>query len=111
MEQRETAYIEALLGVHKKEQAKVIFNPAEYSLEKGNQFSSAPLPGLSNPVLSFVNGDADTLTMELFFDTYTNRGGSDVRKENFKAARDRSNYSRAAAGEVCLGTTEFSGGH
>ena len=87
MEQRETAYIEALLGVHKKEQAKVIFNPAEYSLEKGNQFSSAPLPGLSNPVLSFVNGDADTLTMELFFDTYTNRGGSDVRNETKKISR------------------------
>ena len=63
MEQRETAYIEALLGVHKKEQAKVIFNPAEYSLEKGNQFSSAPLPGLSNPVLSFVSGDADSPTL------------------------------------------------
>ena len=87
MEQRETAYIEALLGVHKGKQAKVIFNPAEYSLEKGNQFASAPLPGLSNPVLSFVSGDADTLTMELFFDTYTNRGGSDVRKETKKISR------------------------
>src|ERR1044072_8085433 len=87
MEQRETAYIEPLLGVHKGEQAKVIFNPAEYSLEKGNQFSSAPLPGLSNPVLSFVNGDADILTMELFFDTYTNKGASDVRDETDKIAR------------------------
>jgi len=87
MEQRATAFIEALLGVHKGEKAEVIFNPAEYSLEKGNQFASSPLPGLSNPVLSFVHGDADTLTMELFFDTYTNRGGSDVRDETKKISR------------------------
>ncbi len=87
MEQRATAFIEALLGVHKGEKAEVIFNPAEYTLEKGNQFASSPLPGLSNPVLSFVHGNADTLTMELFFDTYTNRGGSDVRDETKKISR------------------------
>lgn len=87
MEQRATAFIEALEGVHKGEKAEVIFNPAEYSLQKGNQFASAPLPGLSNPVLSFVNGDADILSMDLFFDTYTNRGGSDVRDETKKIAR------------------------
>jgi nucleoid-associated protein YgaU len=87
MEQRATASIEALFGSYVGDPANVIFNPAEYSLEKGNQFASAPLPGLSNPVLSFVNGDADVLTMELFFDTYTNKGGSDVRNETDKIAR------------------------
>lgn len=85
---REPAYIQALAGSNANEskRVKVMFNPAEYSLEKGNQFASAPLPGLSNPVLSFVNGDADTLTMELFFDTYTNGGSSDVRLETDKIA-------------------------
>src|SRR5258708_11550491 len=87
MEQRATAYIQALAGVYRFEKAEVLFNPAEYSLEKGNQFASAALPGLSNPVLSFVNGDADVLTMELFFDTYTNKGGADVRDETNKIAR------------------------
>jgi hypothetical protein len=87
MDQRATAYIQALAGVYRFDKAEVLFNPAEYSLEKGNQFSSAPLPGLSNPVLSFVNGDADVLTMELFFDTYTNKGGADVRDETNKIAR------------------------
>jgi nucleoid-associated protein YgaU len=87
MQQRATAFIQALTGIYKNDKAEVIFNPAEYSLEKGNQFSSAPLPGLSNPVLSWVSGDADTLTMELFFDTYTNKGGSDVRDETKKIAR------------------------
>ena len=86
MAQREVAYIEPLLGALKGVRAKVIFNPAEYSIQKGNQFSNAPLPGLSNPIASFVNGDADVLTMDLFFDTYTNMGSSDVRLETDKIA-------------------------
>ena len=84
---RQPASIQALFGSYAKEKVEVMFNPAEYSLEKGNQFASAPLPGLSNPVFSFVNGNADTLTMELFFDTYTNFGGSDVREQTDKIAR------------------------
>ena len=84
---RATAFIEALEGAFKGERAEVIFNPAEYSLDKGNQFASAALPGLSNPIFSFVNGDADTLTMELFFDTFTNKGGADVRADTKKISR------------------------
>jgi hypothetical protein len=87
MAQRATAFIEALQGTFKGQRAEVIFNPAEYSLEKGNQFASTPLPGLSNPIVSFVNGNADVLTMELFFDTYTNKEGSDVRDDTKKIAR------------------------
>jgi len=84
MAQREMAYIEQLSG--KGGRIKVLFNPAEYSLQKGNQFSNTPLPGLSNPVASFVSGDADVLTMELFFDTYTDLRSSDVRDETGKIA-------------------------
>lgn len=87
MAQRATAFIQALQGNLAGDRAEVIFNPAEYSIEKGNQFASAALPGLSNPILSFVNGNADTLTMDLFFDTFTNKGGSDVRAETSKIAR------------------------
>lgn len=86
MAQREEAYIEPMLGTFQGTRAKVLFNPAEYSLQKGNQFSNTPLPGLSNPIVSFVNGDADVLTMELFFDTYTDMGSSDVRDETGKIA-------------------------
>jgi Contractile injection system tube protein len=86
MAQREVAYIEQLAGKPPLTRAKVIFNPAEYSIQKGNQFSSTPLPGLSNPIVSFVNGDADVLTMDLFFDTYTDMESSDVREETGKIA-------------------------
>jgi hypothetical protein len=84
MVQRESAYIEPLAGSFKGRRATVSFNPAEYSLQRGNQFSSTPLPGLSNPIVSFVNGDADVLTMDLFFDTYTDKASSDVREETGK---------------------------
>jgi nucleoid-associated protein YgaU len=87
MAQREVAYIEQLLGTTPGRRAKVIFNPAEYSIQKGNQFASTPLPGLANPILSFVNGDADVLTMDLFFDTYTDAGSTDVRGETDKIAQ------------------------
>ena len=66
-----TAFIRPTNGCHKDEEIKVLFNPAEYSIEKGNTFQSTSLPGLSTPVTQFVTGNADTLTMELYFDTYS----------------------------------------
>ena len=45
MAQREIAYIEPIAGSVQGTRAKVIFNPAEYSLQKGNQFSSARAAG------------------------------------------------------------------
>lgn len=58
---------------------KVLFNPTEYSMEKSNQFQDTSLPGLSSPITQFVSGGAQTLSMELFFDTYTDEKGKDVR--------------------------------
>ncbi|HYG47488.1 MAG TPA: LysM peptidoglycan-binding domain-containing protein [Allosphingosinicella sp.] len=56
----------------------VLFNPSEYSLEIANNYSQSSPPGLSNPILQFVNGQAQTLAMDLYFDTYTDGGGADV---------------------------------
>jgi hypothetical protein len=66
-----TAFIRPFNGCHANKSIEVLFNPAEYSIEKGNTFQSTSLPGLSTPVTQFVTGNADTLTMELYFDTYT----------------------------------------
>jgi hypothetical protein len=57
---------------------KVCFNPSQYSIEKSNQFQSTSIPGLSLPISQFVNGNAKTLTLDLFFDSYEE--GVDVRK-------------------------------
>lgn len=52
-----------------QEQVEVMFNPNEYSLESGNQYSWKTIPGLNQPIAQFVSGEATSLTMELFFDT------------------------------------------
>src|SRR5262245_6704085 len=62
-----------------KDQFEVQFNPEEYSLNKDNNFASQAIPGLSSPILQFVNGNLRTLEMELFFDTTDDR--TDVRNQ------------------------------
>ena len=64
------------------EQFFVMFNPEEYSLNKDNNFASQAIPGLSSPILQFVNGNLRTLEMELFFDTTDAR--TDVRDQTKK---------------------------
>lgn len=54
-----------------------LFNPKELSVEKSNQFAAVNIPGLSSPIFQFVRGDARSITVELFFDTYEK--GIDVR--------------------------------
>ncbi len=72
------ALIEVLDGRgSKKSEIPVLFNPSEYSLDRGNQFQNVASPGLSAPITQFINGNAETLTMELFFDTYEKQ--TDVR--------------------------------
>lgn len=49
---------------------EVLFNPTEYRVSKSNQFAEVTIPGLGAPLLQFGHGNAQTLTMQLFFDTY-----------------------------------------
>lgn len=74
------AKIQFLNGGNAGTVVTVLFNPAEYSLEIANNFQESSPPGLSNPILQFVNGQAQTLTMDLYFDTYTDGGRADVSK-------------------------------
>lgn len=54
-----------------------LFNPKEFSVEKSNQYAEVSIPGLPSSVFQFVRGNARTVTMDLFFDTYEQ--GTDVR--------------------------------
>jgi nucleoid-associated protein YgaU len=65
------ASIEVLTGRKKSLVLPVLFNPSQYSLDRSNSFKSTPIPGLGSPLIQFVNGDAATLTMDLFLDDYT----------------------------------------
>jgi hypothetical protein len=63
---------------------QVIFNPTQYQVTESNQFAEVSIPGVSAPPLQFVRGNARTLSMQLFFDTYDPvldnvKQGSDVR--------------------------------
>lgn len=47
----------------------VQFNPKELTFEKSAQIQEIAIPGLDTPLLQFVRGQNETLTLELFFDT------------------------------------------
>ena len=65
------ALVKAQITVeHTGEKFNVFFNPEEYTINKDNNFALQAIPGLSGPLLQFVNGNMRTLEMELFFDTY-----------------------------------------
>src|SRR5271169_1063038 len=44
-------------------------NPTEISFSKGVQIAEIAIPGLASPLLQFVRGQDETVTMDLFFDT------------------------------------------
>lgn len=69
----EKASIDILSGAHSGEQIAVLFNPFEYTIERANVYKATPVPGLSGPLIQFINGDADVLSMELFLDDYTDK--------------------------------------
>jgi nucleoid-associated protein YgaU len=47
----------------------VQFNPTEYTLTKAAHFAEIPIPGLDQPILQFVHGQTETMSLDLFFDT------------------------------------------
>jgi nucleoid-associated protein YgaU len=73
--QLKKATITVLDGADKNKVISVLFNPTEYSFERTNSYKATPVPGLGSPLLQFVNGEADQLTMDLFMDDYTDPKG------------------------------------
>lgn len=67
-----------IINLGTNEAIPVMFNPPEYQLQKTNQFVGIGIPRLGSSLLQFVQGSAQTLTMELFFDTTDDR--RDVRE-------------------------------
>lgn len=55
------------------------FNPTEVSVDKSVTYAEQDIPGLDSPIQQFVSGGAETLSIELFFDTYED--GEDVREK------------------------------
>jgi len=65
----------------------VMFNPERYTVNKAVQHAEIGIPGLDSPILQFVRGQNEKITMELFFDTTSGGMGddaTDVREETKK---------------------------
>jgi len=62
-----------------REPIKVQFNPTEYTLSKSAQIAEIAIPGLDSPILQFVRGQNEKLTLDLFFDTTREGMGDNVR--------------------------------
>jgi nucleoid-associated protein YgaU len=54
----------------------VQYNPTEFSLDKGVQLAEIAIPGLDSPLLQFVRGQTEKLTVDLFFDTTDQGAGA-----------------------------------
>jgi nucleoid-associated protein YgaU len=72
------AVVTPLDGRGKNKEIPVLFNPTDYSVEYSANFQETAPPGLSNPIIQFVNGNARVLNMDLLFDTYTDGRGQNV---------------------------------
>lgn len=58
---------------------EVDYAPAEMAFSKAMQFADVAVPGLELPLVQFIRGDAETLSLELFFDsTAEGTGGAAV---------------------------------
>ena len=79
----------------KKDPISVMFNPSEYQLSRGVNYSEKKIPGLDGSVVQFLSGENTTLDLTLVFDTYDppslknggKEGGTDVTKRTKELAR------------------------
>jgi hypothetical protein len=65
------AHLEIVRPVEPEENRVVplCFNPTEYQISKSNTFSEIPIPGLENPLIQYVRGGSEVLTLEALVDT------------------------------------------
>jgi nucleoid-associated protein YgaU len=69
MEQLQKAILVASYSDGSSVAFNVQFNPTDLSFEKAAQIAEIPIPGLDSPLLQFVRGQNERLTVDLFFDT------------------------------------------
>lgn len=59
----------------------VMFNPTELAVQYGAHYAEFPIPGRRTPLLQYVRGTSDQLTLELFLDgTDAGKDRGDVRE-------------------------------
>ena len=84
------ATITVLAGANRNKVITVLFNPTEYTFDRSNSYKATPVPGLCAPLLQFVNGESDQLSMDLFLDDYTDpRGPTSLQQKETDPLRAR----------------------
>ena len=78
MVQPETAMLVVTWNSGEMEFIPVQYNPTELSFDKSAQYAEINIPGLDSPLLQFVRGQNETLSLELFFDTTENGMGTNA---------------------------------
>jgi len=86
VEQLQKALLVASYSDGSSEIFNVQFNPTEFSLEKSAQIAEIAIPGLDSPLLQFVRGQNEKLTVDLFFDT--TEGGTGPGATSFTTVTD-----------------------
>jgi hypothetical protein len=67
-----------IINLTSGDQVYCMFNPHEFTVTKQNRYSSGKVKGRNVPKIEFDQGGAQTLKLQLFFDTYGE--GTDVRE-------------------------------
>jgi hypothetical protein len=63
----------------------VLFNPTDYGIDRGATYAELPVPGLAMPLLQFVRGETETLSLELFLDSTSRRGTVEADLEKLRS--------------------------
>lgn len=79
MENLQKATITATYAAAPTLEFEVQFNPTELTLDKGAQIAEIAIPGLDSPLLQFVRGQNEKLTVDLFFDTTEHGTGAGAK--------------------------------
>ena len=88
---------------------KVQFNPTDFTVNKAAQIAEINIPGIDSPILQFIRGQNEKVTLDLFFDTTEfgmEEGAKDVRdltKSVLSARKDPAENARGARDSVHLG--------
>ena len=80
-------YVEWQDSTREPKQIEVQYNPTEYSLDKQVTIGEVGIPGIDAPLQQFVRGNAEKLSLDLFFDTTehgTGQGAVSVTTETDK---------------------------
>ena len=76
-----------------------MYNPKEFTIDSSTQFQRSAMPGLQTPITQFVSGQTQTLSLDLFFDTYEDK--TDVRIHTARMTNLLKIHSDIHAPPVC----------